>query len=115
VSRRGTGARPSDAAPYSAGAGHRQPHAHRLAQAAGLAKLAIRRARREKPIARGAPISLVGYAPSDVIAARANGIRAIAVETGTTPVEELRREGPHVLLKDLRELRLWMVETPLGT
>jgi len=81
---------------------------------AGLAKLAIRQARREKLIARGAPISLVGDATSDVIAARANGIRAIAVETGITPVEELRREGPHVLLKDLRELRLWMVETPAG-
>ena len=44
---------------------------------AGLAKLAIRRARREKLIARGAPISLIGDATSDIIAARANGIRAI--------------------------------------
>jgi hypothetical protein len=33
------------------------------------------------------------------------------VQTGITPVEELRREGPDILLKDLRELRLWMVET----
>jgi phosphoglycolate phosphatase len=79
---------------------------------AALAGLAIRRARREKLIARDAPISLVGDAPSDVIAALANGIRAISVETGITSAEELRREGPHVLLKNLRELRLWMVETP---
>ena len=77
----------------------------------GLAKLAIRQARREKSIARDAPISLIGDATSDVIAALANGIRAISVQTGITPVEELRREGPDILLKDLRELRLWMVET----
>jgi phosphoglycolate phosphatase len=80
---------------------------------AGLARLAIRRARGEKLIGRGAPISLVGDATSDIIAARANGVRAISVTTGITPVEELRRESPHILLKNLRELRLWMVETPL--
>jgi phosphoglycolate phosphatase len=78
---------------------------------AGLAKLAIRQARREKLITRDAPISLIGDATSDIIAAQANGIRAISVETGITPVEELRRLHPHLLLKDLRELRLWMVET----
>ena len=80
---------------------------------AGLAKIAIRRARREKLIARDAPISLVGDATSDIIAAHANGIRAISVQTGITPVEELVREGPDVLLRDLRELRLRMVETAL--
>jgi phosphoglycolate phosphatase-like HAD superfamily hydrolase len=77
---------------------------------AALARLAIREARRREWIARGAPISLIGDATSDVIAARANGIRAIAVETGLTPAEELLREGPHILLQDLRELRLRMVE-----
>jgi phosphoglycolate phosphatase-like HAD superfamily hydrolase len=80
---------------------------------AGLAKLAIRRARREKLIARDAPISLIGDATSDVIAAHANGIRAISVQTGITPVEELRPLRPDVLLKNLRELRLWMVETAI--
>jgi phosphoglycolate phosphatase len=78
---------------------------------AGLAKMAIRQARREKLIERDAPISLIGDATSDVIAAHANGIRAISVQTGITPVEELRPLRPDVLLKDLRELRLWMVET----
>jgi phosphoglycolate phosphatase len=78
---------------------------------AGLAKLAIRQARREKLIARDAPISLIGDATSDIIAAHANGIRAISVRTGITPVEELERERPDELLRDLRELRLWMVET----
>jgi phosphoglycolate phosphatase-like HAD superfamily hydrolase len=78
---------------------------------AGLAKLAIRQARREKLIERDAPISLVGDATSDIIAAQANGIRAISVRTGITPVEDLRALRPDVLLKDLRELRLRMVET----
>ena len=81
---------------------------------AGLAKLAIREARRQKLIARDRPISLVGDATSDVIAARANGIRAIAVRTGLTSAEDLLREKPHILLKDLRELRLRMVEQPLA-
>jgi len=40
----------------------------------------------------------------------ANGIRAIAVQTGITPVEELVELQPDVMLKDLRELRLKMVE-----
>jgi phosphoglycolate phosphatase len=80
---------------------------------AGLAKLAIREARRQKLIARDAPISLIGDATSDVIAAMANGIRAISVQTGVTPAKELLREKPHILLKNLRELRLWMVEAPL--
>jgi len=77
---------------------------------AGLAKLAIRKAKREKLIARDAPISLIGDATSDIIAAHANGIRSISVRTGVTPVEELRPLRPDVLLKDLRELRLRMVE-----
>jgi phosphoglycolate phosphatase-like HAD superfamily hydrolase len=81
---------------------------------AALAKLAIREARRREWIARDAPISLIGDATSDVIAARATGIRAISVETGLTPAVELLREGPHILLKDLRDLRLRMVEKPLG-
>ena len=81
---------------------------------AALARLAIREARRQNWIARDAPISLIGDATSDVIAARANGIRAIAVQTGVTPVEDLRRERPHVLLKNLRDLRLPMVERALG-
>jgi phosphoglycolate phosphatase-like HAD superfamily hydrolase len=80
---------------------------------AALAKVAIRWARLERLIARDTPISLIGDATSDIIAARANGIRAISVRTGITPVEELVRERPDVLLRDLRELRLRMVETAL--
>jgi phosphoglycolate phosphatase len=76
----------------------------------GLAKLAIRHARSQGWIDRDAPISLVGDAPQDIIAARENGIRSISVKTGITPVEELVAERPDFLLKDLRELRLRMLE-----
>jgi phosphoglycolate phosphatase-like HAD superfamily hydrolase len=44
------------------------------------------------------------------LAAQANGIRSIAVATGLTPAEELRKLRPEILLKDLRELRVGMVE-----
>ena len=55
----------------------------------GLAKIAIREARRRGWIGRNAPISLIGDAPADIAAAHENGIRSIAVQTGVTPVEEL--------------------------
>jgi len=44
--------------------------------------------------------------PADILAAQANGIRAIAVATGLTAEEELRKLQPDILLKDLRALRL---------
>ena len=71
---------------------------------AGLAKMAIREARRTGWIARGAPMALIGDAPADILAAQANGIRAIAVATGLTAAEELRTHQPDILLKDLRGL-----------
>jgi len=77
---------------------------------AGLARLAIREARRRGWIGRGTPISLVGDAPQDILAARANGIRAISVKTGITPPKELEALQPDVLLQNLREFRLRMVE-----
>ena len=77
---------------------------------AALAKLAIREARGRGWIERGAAVSLIGDAPQDIQAARANRIRAISVKTGITPVEELEILRPDLLLRDLRELRLRMVE-----
>ena len=77
---------------------------------AALARLAIREARNRAWIGRGAAISLIGDAPQDIQAARANRIRAISVKTGITPVEELETLQPDLLLRDLRELRLRMVE-----
>jgi phosphoglycolate phosphatase len=76
---------------------------------AGLAKIAIREARAKNWIGRGEPVSLIGDAPQDIEAARANRLRAISVKTGITPVEELEALRPDVLLRDLRELRLRMV------
>ena len=78
---------------------------------AGLAGIAIREARRLRWIDARSPISLIGDAPADILAARRNHIRAIAVQTGITPVEELIAESPDILLKDLRDLRLRMVES----
>ena len=75
----------------------------------GLARLAIREARSHSWIARGAPISLIGDAPPDILAAQGNRIRSISVKTGITPPEELTALQPDFLLRDLRELRLRMV------
>jgi phosphoglycolate phosphatase-like HAD superfamily hydrolase len=77
---------------------------------AGLAHLAIREARARGWIARSAPISLIGDAPSDIVAARSNGIRIIAVKTGITPPADLVALAPDFLLANLRHLRLRMVE-----
>jgi phosphoglycolate phosphatase-like HAD superfamily hydrolase len=77
---------------------------------AGLAKLAIGEARTRGWIERDAVVSLIGDAPQDIQAARANRIRAISVKTGITPVEDLETLQPDLLLRDLRDLRLRMVE-----
>lgn len=76
---------------------------------AGLARFAIRQARREGWIGRDARISLVGDAPADILAAHANGIPVIAVQTGITPKEELEALAPDFFLPSLRHLRLMMV------
>jgi phosphoglycolate phosphatase-like HAD superfamily hydrolase len=70
----------------------------------GLARLAIEQARRECRI--DGDISLIGDATQDVLAARENGIRAIAVRTGITPPEDLERSAPDLLLDDLTHLDL---------
>jgi phosphoglycolate phosphatase-like HAD superfamily hydrolase len=75
----------------------------------GLAKLAVAQARRKGWIDRAAPVSLIGDAPQDIIAAREAGIRSISVQTGITNVEELIAERPDISLPDLRHLRLRMV------
>jgi len=76
----------------------------------GLAKLAVAEARRKGWIERAAPVSLIGDAPQDIIAAREAGIRSISVRTGISPVEDLMAERPDVSLPNLRHLRLRMVE-----
>jgi phosphoglycolate phosphatase-like HAD superfamily hydrolase len=78
---------------------------------AGLVRLAMRQARAARWIARDTPISLVGDAPQDILAARANRIRSISVNTGITPLADLQALQPDVLLPNLRQLRLSMVES----
>jgi phosphoglycolate phosphatase-like HAD superfamily hydrolase len=76
---------------------------------AGLAKLAIAEARRRRWIERAAPISLIGDATSDIVAAQTNRIRCISVQTGITPRQELAALKPDYLIRDLRQLRLGML------
>jgi phosphoglycolate phosphatase len=73
---------------------------------AGLVRVAIRRARKERWIGRDSAISLIGDHPNDVLAAQANGIRAIAVGTGIVSLEELQTHSPYILIPDLRALLL---------
>jgi phosphoglycolate phosphatase-like HAD superfamily hydrolase len=79
------------------------------ADRAGLVRLAIRRARRQGWIAAQARIFLVGDTPSDVRAAQANGVAAIAVATGISSAQELAAAAPDVLLADLRAFKLRLV------
>lgn len=72
----------------------------------GLARLAIEQARREGPVGR---ISLIGDATQDVVAARENGVRAIAVRTGITPPADLEASRPDLLLTDLTHLDLSLI------
>ncbi len=84
---------------------------------AGLAKWAVAEARRNAWITREAPVSLIGDATSDILAAKANGIRSVSVGTGITPREDLIALEPDYLLRNLRGLRLRMVgleERPLA-
>ena len=76
---------------------------------AALARNAIAYARRRKWIDGEARVSLIGDAPSDVLAARANGIQSIAVHTGISTREELAALEPDVLLEDLRGLKIGML------
>jgi len=73
---------------------------------AALARNAIGYARGRKWIDGDARISLIGDAPSDILAARANGIQSIGVHTGISTREELAALGPDVLLEDLRGLEI---------
>lgn len=76
----------------------------------GLARIAVREARRRGWIERASAVSLIGDAPADVIAARSNRLRSIAVHTGISTPDELREHAPDILLADLRHLRIEMVE-----
>jgi phosphoglycolate phosphatase-like HAD superfamily hydrolase len=73
---------------------------------AGLVRIAVAHARHEGWIGRNSPIVLIGDHPNDVRAARANGIRAIAVGTGIVDQQELLRQKPDLYVPDMRTLKL---------
>jgi phosphoglycolate phosphatase-like HAD superfamily hydrolase len=54
---------------------------------------------------------LIGDHPNDIRAARANGVRAIAVATGLVSADDLARHAPDMLVPDMRSLS---VETLFG-
>jgi phosphoglycolate phosphatase-like HAD superfamily hydrolase len=73
---------------------------------AGLARFAIREARKRGLASASTVVSLIGDHPNDIEAAKMNNIRSIAVATGTTTREQLAVHQPDVLVSDLRSLGL---------
>ncbi len=69
-----------------------------------LARNAIRMARRRGLLRKGTRVWLVGDAPQDVVAARANGIGCVAVHTGVSGPLDLGKLHPAMLLRDLARL-----------
>jgi len=76
---------------------------------AGLVRLAVEEARRRGWIDGGTPVSFIGDAPNDILAAQAAEVRSIAVATGMMTMAQLRAYSPDYLLEDLRRLRVDMV------
>jgi phosphoglycolate phosphatase-like HAD superfamily hydrolase len=76
---------------------------------AGLVAVALRQARRAGWLRRETPVTLIGDHPNDVLAAKLNNIRSVAVATGMAPRSALAACSPDVLLKDLRCLKLGML------
>src|SRR5207253_2377828 len=76
---------------------------------AGLARIAIRHARQQGWIGKQATITLIGDAPSDILAARANRARSVAVRTGISTGEELLSHKPDLLVEDLSAVRIEML------
>jgi phosphoglycolate phosphatase-like HAD superfamily hydrolase len=76
---------------------------------AGLVRNAIRRARREGWIARDANVTLIGDHVNDILAARANGIRSVAVGTGILSLETLAEHSPDILVADMRAIDVDML------
>ena len=73
---------------------------------AGLARAAIREARKRGLASSFTVVSLIGDHPNDIEAAKMNSIRSIAVATGMATSEELAAHKPDVLVPDLRSLGL---------
>jgi phosphoglycolate phosphatase len=76
---------------------------------AGLVRIAVRHARYKGWIDHRSPVALVGDHPNDIRAAKANGVRSVAVATGVVGAEELSKHKPDVLVPDLRGLSMEML------
>ncbi len=73
---------------------------------AGLVRIAVRQAKKEGWIDAKSRITLIGDHPNDVNAAKANGVRSVAVCTGLVGADELSKHKPDVLVEDLRSLSM---------
>ena len=80
--------------------------AEHAADRAGLVRIALEEARAKGWIDNITRVSLIGDHPNDIRAARANGVRAIAVCTGLSSRAELAEHSPDILVPDLRSLNL---------
>jgi phosphoglycolate phosphatase-like HAD superfamily hydrolase len=69
----------------------------------------LRDARRNGWVGRESTVWLVGDHENDVLAARANRIRSLAVATGLSPRDQLAACRPDLLVEDLRALRIEML------
>jgi phosphoglycolate phosphatase-like HAD superfamily hydrolase len=76
---------------------------------AGLVDIALRHARREGWIDGTSPVALIGDHPNDIRAAKAHGVRSVAVATGLIAEAELARHAPDILVPDMRVLSLEML------
>jgi len=76
---------------------------------AGLVRIALRHARGSGWLNGSTRVWLVGDHPNDILAARANGVRSVAVATGLSNHSELAFHNPDLLMEDLRSLRLEML------
>jgi len=73
---------------------------------AGLVRIALDHARKQSWIDASSPVALIGDHPNDIRAARAHGVRAVAVGTGLIGQEELAKHLPDLLVSDMRELTI---------
>jgi phosphoglycolate phosphatase-like HAD superfamily hydrolase len=71
---------------------------------AEIAQLAAVRARQRNHAAADCRVSLIGDHRNDIEAAKANGIRSVAVASGPMPAAELRSFAPDILVDTLADL-----------
>ncbi len=71
---------------------------------AELARIAAERARASCQNIQGCPVTLVGDHANDILAAKENQFRSLAVATGVSTVEELRKFLPDIIAPDLTSI-----------